>query len=651
MQARDSKGSVLHIALVGNPNVGKSVIFGHLTGRYANVANYPGTTVEIAQGTWTIPGHKVTLMDTPGVNSLIPLSEEERVTRDILLHGDIEAVVQVADAKNIRRALLITLELAEMEIPFLLDLNMEDEAEAAGITLHKERLSSLLGVPVVGTIAIERRGLQELTERIFDLTPSSYKPSYSPKIEKAILKMDPFLPKTRLSSRSIAVMILSRDASLRTWLQKQISSEDWHAIERVCADLENEMGGEASSSILHQERLKIVDHLLVSILRKQSLLKRDWASKFGSMAMHPVGGIVVLAGVLFLFYKFVGHFGAQICVDWFENVLFGKYINPWAVRSAAKLFFFSPFLQDLLVGPYGVVTMALTYAFAIIFPIVVTFFIAFSLIEDSGYLPRLSIMLNSLFRFIGLNGKAVVPMILGLGCDTMATMSARIMDTQKEKIILTLLLALAVPCSAQLGIILGMLATMPFQSTLIWGSVIGVTLLAVGFLSAQILPGAPSDFILEIPPIRRPVFFNIVTKTMARLEWYLREVVPLFVLGTLILFFLDRLQWLPRIQKFAEPLVVRVLGLPPEAAEAFLIGFLRRDYGATRFFDMYGDGRLTVAQATVALIVITLFVPCLANTFMIVKERGIRVAVAMMAFIYPLAFLIGGIIRWGFFSL
>src|SRR3989338_8439160 len=385
---------------------------------------------------------------------------------------------------------------------------------------------------------------------------------------------------------------------------------------------------------------------MASCLRKETVRGSKWKDRIGSICLHPVWGFFVLSFVLFLFYQFVGKFGAQTAVGWLEEDLFGNYINPTAVKVFSKLFSFSPFIKDLFVGPYGMITMALTYAFAIIFPIVLTFFIAFSLLEDSGYLPRLAILLNKAFKIIGLNGKAVIPMIIGLGCDTMATLSARIMDTKKERVILTLLLALGVPCSAQLGIILGMLGALPFWATLLWTGVVGGTILAVGFLSAQILPGHRSDFMMEIPPIRRPTVFNILTKTVARLEWYLKEVVPLFIIGTLFLFLLDKLGALPRIQEFANPLVVGFLHLPKEATEAFLVGFLRRDYGATQFFDLFGKGRLDAIQAIVSLIVMTLFVPCLANTLMILKERGIRTMLAMVGFIYPFAFLVGGIVNW-----
>jgi ferrous iron transport protein B len=294
------------------------------------------------------------------------------------------------------------------------------------------------------------------------------------------------------------------------------------------------------------------------------------------------------------------------------------------------------------------ISMALSYAVAIVLPIVGTFFLGFGILEDSGYLPRLAVMVDRLFKKIGCNGKAVLPMILGLGCDTMATLTTRILETRKERVIITLLLALGVPCSAQLGVILGMLSDVGPVATLTWvGLMVGI-ILAVGFLAAKIIPGESSDFILEIPPIRWPQVGNLAVKTMARIEWYLREAVPLFLVGTLILFIADRLGWLLRIQVAAEPLIVRMLDLPPKATEAFLIGFLRRDYGAAGLFSMAKAGMLSHLQVVVSLVTITLFIPCLANLLVIVKEHGGKVAAGMALFIFPFALLVGAAVN--FFS-
>jgi ferrous iron transport protein B len=237
-------------------------------------------------------------------------------------------------------------------------------------------------------------------------------------------------------------------------------------------------------------------------------------------------------------------------------------------------------------------------------------------------------------------------MILGLGCDTMATLTTRILETRKERVIVTLLLALGVPCSAQLGVILGMLSGVGPVATITWVGLMVTIILAVGYLASKVIPGESSDFILEIPPIRWPQVGNLAIKTMARIEWYLREAVPLFLVGTLILFALDRLGWLLRIQAAAEPLIVHMLDLPPKATEAFLIGFLRRDYGAAGLFSMAKAGMLSNLQVVVSLVTITLFIPCLANLLVIVKEHGGKVAAGMALFIFPFALLIGAAVNF-----
>jgi ferrous iron transport protein B len=303
-------------------------------------------------------------------------------------------------------------------------------------------------------------------------------------------------------------------------------------------------------------------------------------------------------------------------------------------------------IREMLVGEYGLITVAMTYAIAIILPITITFFIAFAILEDSGYLPRLAIMSNKVFNLMGLNGKAVLPMILGLGCGTMAVMTARILETKRDRIIITFLLALAIPCSAQIGVILGMLGALSWKATLVWTASILLTLLLSGYLASKIVKGERTDFFLEIPPIRRPDAMNILIKTVGRVEWYLKEAVPLFLLGTFILFVLHKLNLITLLEKAASPIVVNLLSLPEKTTESFVLGFLRRDYGAAGLFTMAEKGLLTPVQSVVSLVTITLFIPCLANFFMIVKERGLKMALGMIAIVFPLAFLGGGALNW-----
>jgi ferrous iron transport protein B len=249
---------------------------------------------------------------------------------------------------------------------------------------------------------------------------------------------------------------------------------------------------------------------------------------------------------------------------------------------------------------------------------------------------------------MGLNGKAVLPMVLGLGCDTMATMTTRILGTRKERLIAVLLLALGIPCSAQLATILGILGGISFAALVTLFGVVMVQMVLVGFLAARVLPGERSDFILELPPLRLPSMRNLLTKTLVRVRWYLAEAVPLFLVGTALLFAMDRTGVLVVLTRAAEPVVTGLLGLPAHTAKVFIMGFLRRDYGAAGLFQLAHSGGLTGAQAVIALTVMTLFVPCVANFLMIIKEQGMRSAVAILAFVTVVSVATGAALNYGF---
>lgn len=637
----DKKGPASQrIVLVGNPNVGKSVIFGLLTGQYVTVSNYPGTTVEVTNGNITLGNRKFLLVDSPGVNSFIPMSEDERVTRDILLTERHENVVLVADSKNLRRAMMLMLQLAEMELPCVLVLNMEDEAKARGIEIDYRKLENILDVRIIGTVAPQKKDISKLKESLLSARKPRISTDYGENIEKSVTKIAALLPDSKISKRFIALTILSGDDSLKSWL---VSHLDVETIKRI-EDIRDETHAKAKSdpaSIIARRRIEEAGKISEAVTEKTGIETGRIGLWIGRMTMHPLWGIFFLLLVLFMFYEFVGKLGAGILVDFFEKTIFGKYLNP-GIGKIIRLMLPYEFLQDFFVGQYGLVTMALTYAVAIILPITATFFTAFGFLEDSGYLPRIAVLTNSAFSKIGLNGKAVLPMVLGLGCGTMATMTTRILETKRERIIATFLIALAIPCSAQLGIIMGMLGVYSVKVTAWWlGSVLLVLMLA-GSVSSRVLPGEKADFFLELPPIRVPRIGNILMKTLSRIEWYLKEAVPLFMLGTFILFVLDKTKALSRIESVASPVVVHFLGLPEKTTGAFLLGFLRRDYGAAGLFEISKQGLMNENQIIVSIITLTLFVPCLANFFMIIKERGPKTALLMFTLITLFALLFGG---------
>jgi ferrous iron transport protein B len=598
------------VLLVGTPNVGKSALFNALTGLNATVSNYPGTTVEVMRGRFSSPDGPVEVVDSPGVCSLLPTTEDERVTWDLVAgarHDSSTVVVQVADAKDLRRALLLTLQLGQLGAPTVLSLNMSDEAEAQGIRIDAEGLSRALGVPVLATVATRGTGIAALRGALPDAhAPANHLPlpeDVAPWIGSILSGVAP-LPDPEspppLVARYHEAMLAHAGKLAR----------------RFCAAPEPANPTSGGSAFAH---------------------------RLGRLCVHPRWGWPILLLVLLGVYEVVGVFGAGTLVGLLEDGLFGRFLNPWSRSAFAHLP--SPLLRDLFVGPYGMVSMGLSYGLAIVLPIVTTFFLVFGVLEDSGYLPRLAVMSDRLFRVMGLNGKAVLPMVLGLGCDTMATMTTRILSTRKERLLATLLLALGVPCSAQLGVILAMLGAVPLSAGLVWLTAVAGVTVAVGWLGSKLLPGRIGEFVVELPPLRMPQASNVLAKTAARVEWYLKEALPLFVLGTFLLFLLDRLQLLGGVVRAGEPVVTGLLGLPPQASEAFLIGFLRRDYGATRLFDMSRSGGLDTVQLVTAMVAITLFIPCIANVFVIAKERGTRTALGMVAFVFPIAFAAGGLVR------
>jgi ferrous iron transport protein B len=654
------------VILVGNPNVGKSVLFGALTGKYVTVSNYPGTTVEVTRGSATIEGKPWHVMDTPGTNNLLPMSEDEQVTRDILLSERGYVALQVCDAKNLRRGLLMAMQIAEAGIPFALAVNMADEAASRGIVIDAEKLSAELGIDVIPAVAVERKGVPAIQAALSRARPSTFRPRYDAAIEAAVAEVEPLMPPGGIGARALAVMALAGDESLRPHLAAHLDAADLAKLDETRRALAARYP-ESLRYVVARQRLAVADRLHDAVVvRGGATLASGLGRKLGAWTTHPLWGIPILAAVLVVAYEFVGVLGAKTMVDFMENTVFAGWIVPAAERLVR---FAIPWegLQAFLVGPagvpvtshggfligkYGLLSMGLAYGFAIVLPIVTTFFIAFSVLEDSGYLPRLAVMVNKLFKRMGLNGKAVLPMVLGLGCDTMATMTARIMETRKERVIVTLLLALAVPCSAQMAVVFAMTSSLSTAANL-WfaGSILAVIFL-VGWLAAKVLPGRGSDFMLELPPLRIPQASNIAVKTLARIEWYLREALPLFVVGTLILWGLDRFGGLSLLERAASPVVVGLLGLPKEAASAFILGFLRRDYAAAGLFQHFEPamraGAMTwdmEVQVTVALVTITLFIPCIANFFMILKERGWRTGVAMAAFIVPFSFGVGAAVN------
>lgn len=591
------------IILVGNPNVGKSVFFGWLTGIYVEVSNYPGTTVEISTGHYG----RDTIMDTPGVYGVSSFNDEETVARDIILGADV--IINVVDAVHMERDLFLTLQLADMGIPMVVALNFMDEAKSEGVEIDTDLLSDLIGVPVVPTVATQRIGMDRLADAIGHACPGYADREIAQLIGEQIRSVD--------SARE-ALLVLEGDeiVSKRHGVPPGNKREEFY--------------------LRRRERVNdVVDH----VVKEVSTAKR-MASRLGDAMLNPWLGTLMLAGVLYIMYELIGVFLAQKVVGFTEGVLMREYWEPWIRGLVSQWIPIHSVAGRILMGEYGLLTMTVTYLFGLLLPLVAGFYLALAFMEDSGYLPRLAVLVDRMLNTIGLNGRAVIPIILGFGCITMATITTRILGTSREKTIASSILNFTIPCSAQLGVIAFILARLGPTYTIAYVLIIGVCLILVGTILHRFLPGESSPLLINLPPIRLPRPDNILRKTGSRTMAFMKEAAPWFVAGSLLVAVMQITGLLTVCQRGLAPLTVGWLQLPKEAASAFILGMVRRDFGAAGFAHM----SLTPAQGLVALVTITLFVPCVASAMILMKERSWREGFLIWLGAFTSAFIVGGIV-------
>lgn len=626
------------LMLIGTPNVGKSVIFGNFTGQYVTISNYPGTTVEVTRGKSKINGKEFEVIDTPGMYSLFTITEEEHVAKSIIFKEIPEIAIQIADAKNLERMLQMTLQLIEADLPVILNLNLMDEAQKSGIKINLDILEKNLNIPVTATVATNGSGIDILKNKIFNYTKKpGYVIKYDDILETAINNIENLLINNyTISKRAVALLLLQEDPDIAALIEGN-PEKNYISIEKIIEDTQKRYD-QPLNYIITIARQQNINSIIKESVEYTVIEKSNVLEKASQLMMNPITGIPILLLVIYLFYVFVGVFGAQISVDFLEKNIFEKHITPVITGIVTSIIPWKTG-QELFVYDYGIITLGLRYAVALILPIVTTFFIAFSIIEDTGYLPRLAMLIDRVFKRIGLNGRAVIPMVLGFGCDSMATIVTRTLETKREKIIATFLLSLAIPCSAQIGVIFALLAGKPTALGLFIGIMTFIFLL-VGYLTAKILPGEKPLFYMEVPPLRMPKFSNVFIKTYTRVEWYFKEILPLFILASIFI-------WIGRITGLFNFMVnilsypISWIGLPKQAATAFLFGFFRRDFGAAGLYDLKDSGLLTGHSLVVATVTMALFMPCIAQFSIAMKERGWKAAFGMTAFIFPFSFFVG----------
>lgn len=591
------------VVLAGNPNVGKSVVFNALTGIYVDVSNYPGTTVELTRG--HIEGRD--LVDTPGVYGVSSFNDEETVARDIILDADV--VINVVDAAHLERDLFLTLQLVDMGKRMVVALNMADEARSHGLAIDRDLLEDLLGVPVIETVAVTGDGIPELVSAI-EHARSGHG---DVQLDTALLEMT-----TRCGTRAEALMVLEGDEiiSLR------------HGVDP----------GNDRDEIYTRRRNRVND--LVGHILTETNQGVRFSTRLSRAMMHPATGLPMLGVLLWGMYVVLGQWIAGGVVGVLEESLMQGYWEPFVRGIVGAVAAPGTAVYTVLAGEFGVLTMTPTYLIGVILPLVTGFYLLLGLLEDSGYLPRIAALADRSLTGIGLNGRAVIPLILGLGCVTMGTLTTRILGSKRERFIATALMAIAVPCSAQIAVIAALMAgTGPLYAG---GYFLGLLVIfaGVGTLLNRLTPGVSTDLLIDIPSLRVPRIDNVLRKTVTKVWNFMREVTLFFVIGALAISLLEVTGALAWIQTALIPLTVGWLGLPAEAATAFVMGFVRRDFGAAGFFTM----NLTDAQLLVSMLTITLFVPCIASIMVILKERGALYLVGLFAGSVGLAFLAGGLL-------
>ena len=575
-----SSGTIRRVLLMGNPNVGKSVVFSRLTGAHVIASNYPGTTVEFTKGYMKLVDEKAEVIDVPGTYTLEPTSKAEEVAVEMLLEsgtdsGRRDLVINVVDATNLERNLNLTLQLLERNIPLIVALNLSDEARHIGISIETEKLETILGVPVVPTCAISGEGIKKLVTRFPEANVGNYKHPV----------------------------------------------DRWHEVGKII------------------EQVQRVTH------RHHTFLER-----LSDASLQPVTGIPMALILIYLMFALIRFIGEGLIGYLFEP-LFDKLWAPVVMRFSVVLGS-RGFIHDILIGKLvngeidfveslGLLTTGLFVPIAMVLPYVVAFYLVLSFAEDSGYLPRLGVLVDNIMHRLGLHGLAIIPMMLGIGCNVPGALATRMLETRREKFIAATLMAIAIPCLAQIAMIVGLVGKHGARGLgLVFGTLFLVWLI-LGILLNLVLKGESPEIFVEIPPYRIPYFKALLKKLWMRIRWFLQEAVPFVLLGVLVVNILYSLRIIQFIGRFTAPVVTGILGLPEDAVGALIIGFLRKDVAV----GMLAPLGLTLNQLIVACVVLAMYFPCVATFAVMTRELGIVDMIKSAAIMVVSALTVGGILN------
>ncbi|MFQ6065174.1 MAG: ferrous iron transport protein B [Candidatus Bathyarchaeia archaeon] len=630
------------IALAGNANVGKSVIFNHLTGLHQHIGNWPGKTVEKAEGTLHFKGYLIDIIDLPGIYSLSTFSLEELVSREYIAVEKPDLVINVVDASVLERNLFFTLQLVELETPMVIALNQVDMAKKKGIEINHKRLEKILGVPVVPTVATRGTRLYELLQAAVDtIEKGGKKPSqmkYGEEIEDRIRILSEMIKKVHYPypSRWTAIKLLEKDEQVEREI-REIDPRIISAAEKLAGEIE-EIHGHSCSTVITSERYEIAGCVAREV---QSILppkRPPMRERLHGLTTHKILGYPFMAiSLLAIFYSIFtfGDYTTSLLGDFFYS-LEPVFESIFGTGVVGKLVW-GGVLEGIIAG----VTIALPY--------IIPFYIVLYFLEDSGYLSRIAFLLDNLMHKIGLHGKALIPAMLSLGCNVPGCLGCRIMETERERLLAAFVVTL-VPCAATTVIILGLVGTFVGVQ---WALALYVIDLLIIFLFGRLvfkaLPGESTALIMEMHDYRVPHLQTVLSQTWFRLMEFVKIAFPLIIVGSFVIKLAEVMGLLNPIANVFSPITVTWLGLPVVTGIALIFGVLRKEltlimlanlFGTTNFGEVPGFGS---AQMIVFTLVTMLYIPCVATIAALVREFGWRRALFITLFEILFAILIGGI--------
>lgn len=628
--------------LLGNMNVGKTTLFDRLSGAASSSLNIPGTTISVKAG--KIKGLNGQIYDTPGTHSIFSSNEDERASRDILflpeIHSHIRGLIIVADAKNLKRSIAIALQYAEYDLPMLFNINMIDEASSRGIEIDTDKLSQILGIPVSTTIAREGIGVDKLKAKLDKITTSGLKIEYSDEIEEFISLIEKLIKPENISSRALGILLMTKDKCVESYIQKNFGKAVLKQLQQLIYELrlENKGALEISFENLYYKKAA---NILKKVQKVEPPSSNPFILTFGDLCTKLSTGIPIAFLVIAAMYLFVGTFAATFLVDTINTMFFQGFLIP--VMNHIVEIIPNEFIRDMIMDPdYGVLPTGVFLALGLVMPVIFCFYIAFGLLEDSGYLPRISILLDRIFKKIGLNGKGLIPIVMGFSCVTMSILTTRMLNTEKEKNIACFLVFLCMPCAPLIAVMLVILEKMPFYATLTVFGIIFTQIFIAGFFANKILPGLPSLFIMEIPVMRIPKFWPVIKSAAQKSYHFMKEAIPVFIFASIIVFIFQRMGGLDMLERWLAPFLDSVLGLPEKSIQVFIKTMIRRESGAAELEHL--SAQFTNLQLVINLLVMTLIAPCINAIIVLFKERGVKTASVILVAVIIYAVTLGSIV-------